>query len=329
MVSTTSPFVTELPVTASAREDLLEQTFSDELPHWGQLFVPDDAFYPTGPVSEQADHMLTALCRWLGVKPGYFAVELEGHAADEKASRYRIFVERSAQHNEFLLAAVIAHALIRYLLEDRKQIRLPEPDQQAAFCAQASVPFGLGIVILNGLIPQFEWGGHTARHIEHQLLGTLPQVQYVHLVEAFIHRYRLPVVGYRSSLTPWAARWLHIRTPRRSLHAVLAAKHHQRLERVKLAGVAWLSALVAIICAMTFAHRALPTNPQVQAAQDQVTLLHNLLQLCQDSTAYDQRYIDTSDIQALRSIQAEQNRCVSLRNQYQSAQADYANLTNH
>lgn len=331
MVNKTLPVITDIPLTAVARQRYLEELLGNEVPHWGELFVPADDFYTSGSPAVQAQRMLLRLCEWLGVKPGYFAVELEGQdTTSDKPSRYRIYVERYAQSNEFVMAAVLAHALTRYWLEDRKQVRLPEPDQQAALRATATIELGLGIVICNGLVPYLAWLGGNKQPfvIQQQLLGDIPRAQYIQLFKGFLRYYRIPPIVYQPALAPWTARWLRVPLPNHPINAVRAARHHSWAQRAKLLGTAWLGAGLLLLGIFTWAHRVLPPNPNIQSAQDQVQLLHNLVQLCRDTAAYDQRYTDLTDIQAVRSLNAEQNRCVSLQNQYLNAQAAYSQLIN-
>jgi hypothetical protein len=332
MVSNKTSLITDIPVTASARQRYLEELLGSDVPHWGELFVPDENFYIGGTISDRANHMLRRLCEWLGVKPGYFAVELEGgEDYTDKASRYRIYVESAAQTSEFVMAAVLAHALTRYWLEDRKLVHLPEQDQQAALRATASIELGLGIVICNGLIPHLAWPGRRkhSEALQRQILGDIPRGQYIQLFKSFLRYYRIPAVAYQKGLAPWTARWLRVPLPNRPIHAVKAARHHRWIMRAKLAGAAWAAATLVLLGMYIWAHRAMPRKPEVQAAQEQVQLLHNLVQLCKDTAAYDRRYTDATDVLTAQNLNAEQNRCVSLENRYLNAQAAYEQVIKH
>ncbi|HSX46796.1 MAG TPA: hypothetical protein VLF87_02295 [Patescibacteria group bacterium] len=315
--------ITDVPVAAEAREALLERLFASQLPHNGELFVPGDDFYGHQSPREQAGHMLVQLCTWLGIKPGYIALEIENSDRDVPASRYRIYIDQSSLINEFVLAAVLAHALCRYLLEERKQIRLPLPDQQAALLTTATVLFGLGLVISNGMVPGHAWlpNGRVKKSTLTTLLPDIPTEQYTHLLKGFLRRYDIPLSVYAFALAPWTAHRLKVPLPHHTTKVVAAAKHRVLMERMKLAGVAWLLFVSLGIGSFVLFQRAKPFSPQFKAANDQVSLLAQLIQTCESQVAYDRQYTDTSDIQSQRVVQAEDNRCQSLHNQYDSAVA--------
>lgn len=315
--------ITDAPLTAEAREIILRETFDGDLPHDGKLFVPDDEFYVSTAPQKQARAMCDQLCVWLGIPKRHIGLVFEADAHDvNDASRYRIFIESDVLRNEYTLGATIAHALVRYLLEDRKHIRLEAREQQAALIATASILFGLGIVITNGLLPRYLWLEAAGLHqrLKLDLLGPVQPEQYHQQLRAYLKRYRIPTVYYAASCMPWTAQRLGIKLPKRTTHAVFAAKHTIHLTRLKVIGTVWLVIVILAMAGFTLLHRVAPINRTEQAAQDQATMYKQLSQLCHDTVAYDKQYTDTSDLMAERAINARETRCKSLDNQYQSAQ---------
>lgn len=321
--------ITEAPLTADAREVLLREQFKDDFPHDGKLLVPDDTFYINGVSTKQASVMLNKLCTWLGIEKKQIGLIFEGESHDANdSSHYRIFVETAALRNEFVLGASLAHALVRYIVEDRKHIRLHAHDQQDALIATASILFGLGIVVSNGLLPRYSWLEAAGIHkqVHHELLGHVQPGQYHQQLRAYLKRYRIPEVHYAASCTPWTAHRLGIKPPKKTSLAVHAAKHQVHITRLKVVGTVWLCVMVVGLSAIVVFHRALPVDQRVQAAQDHVNFLKKLSDDCHDKVAYDKQYTDISDVLSQQTIDAEESRCTSFDHQYNNAQADYNDL---
>ncbi len=321
--------ITEAPLTTDAREALLREQFSADFPHDGKLLVPDDTFYTIANPIKQAKNMQQQLCDWLGIEPKRIGLVFEGQRLDPNdSSHYRIFVEKEAMHNEFVLGASLAHALVRYLIEDRKQIRLAARDQQDALIATASILFGLGLVISNGLLPRYPWLEAVGIHkrVGHQLLGHVQPGQFHQQLRAYLKRYRITEVHYAGCCTPWTAQRIGIRLPEKQSHAVHVAKHNVHITRLKLFGTAWLMVMIAGLTSVVIFHRAMPVDRRVQAAQDRANFLKQLAQTCHDKVSYNKQYTDTSDVMGQQSLDAQLARCTSLDNEYRSAQADYDSL---
>ncbi len=323
-------FITEAPLTADAREALLREQFQDDFPHDGKLLVPDDRFYVGSTPTKQAEAMRDQLCAWLGINKKLIGLVFEGDAHDANdSSHYRIFVETTALHNEFILGASLAHALVRYIIEDRKHIRLQARDQQDALITTASILFGLGIIISNGLLPRYTWLEAAGIHkqVHHELLGHVQPSQYHQQLRAYLKRYRIPEVHYGASCTPWTAHRLGIKPPKKATHAIHVAKHQTHITRLKVIGTAWLGLMVIGLSGVVIFHRALPVDQRVQVAQDHVNFLKKLSDECHDKVAYDKQYTDITDVLSQQTINAEEARCTSFDHQYKNAQAEYNDLT--
>lgn len=326
------PLITDAPITAEAREALLRQQFMTDFPHDGKLLIPGDQFYVSNTPIKQANSMRDQLCDWLDIPRKQIGLVFEGVSREvNDSTHYRIFIEEDVLHDEFRLGASLAHALVRYLLEDRKHIRLVNHEQQAALISTASILFGLGIVISNGLVPRYPWLEAAGIHkrVRNDLLGDVQPEQFHQQLRSYLKRYRVPVDSYAASCTPWSAHRIGVQTPKRTSHAVYAAKHMVRLTRLKVIGTVWAIFAVFIFGSIIIGYRVAPVDRQQQSAQDQVNLLKQLSQLCHDSVSYDAQYTNTNDLYSTQTINAEKARCVSLDNQYNAAQSDFNALTSH
>ncbi len=321
--------ITEAPLTAEAREALLYDIFTDHLPHLGELFLPTDGFYGNLQGPKQAQHMLGCLCRWLAVKPGYIGLEFEpsdGETPDGR--RYTIRIESDALSDEFVLGATLAYALTKYLVERHKQILLPAADQ-VTMLATASNVFGLGLVISNGLSPKYKWADswrHTQDQHAPRLIGNYPETSYSYLLLAFIKKHRMSPLQFRGHLTPWTAKRLGMALPRHSSAAVTEIRHKIRVANIKMLGIAWLSIMICGISVFIIMARSKPVSAKITQAQDQVTFLATLKQQCKQSLNYDRQYADHTDIQVVRTLNAESLRCESLSNQQAAAEQTYQHL---
>lgn len=320
------PFITEVPLTAEARELLLEGFFHDELPHQGELFVPTDSFYMAGTSHVRAQQMVRELCVWLGIKPGYIGLEFEhGNKDNPDGKRYTIYLESSTLADEFVLGAFLAYALTRYLLEERKQVYLPATDQQAALLASASIVFGLGLVIMNGITPSYNWlDDLRKRHT--RLLKDFPLPNYTFMTRSFLRKHLIPQDAFLHSAAPWTTKRLGLRRSKRPSHAVLDTQHKVKVENMKLIGLCWTTVMLVGIGMFAAAVRVRPVPAGVQTAQQQANQAQQLAKLCKDSLAYDRQYADTSDIQTERALNAEGLRCQSLQNQSDTAAQRYNEL---
>ncbi len=315
--------VIEIPLTAEARMALLNSLFADDLPHLGELFVPDDLFYSEGGAHKRAKHMTEILCIWLGIKTGYIGLEFEdGGTVGAEGTRYTIYLEESVLADEFILGAFLAFTLTRYLLEERKQIYLPEPSAQASLLASASVMFGFGVVISNGISPAYNVISYMkTKHSP--LLKGFPLSNYHYMTLNFLHLHRIPIQTISGSLTPWAVKRLNIAPKGRSIHAVKDARHRIKLANLKLLGTVWLVALIFSLGIFIALQRVHTRTGKSGEAQKNILKLQGLTKLCKDSLAYDRQYSDLSDIQTVRALNAQDLSCRSLNNQLESAQYEY------
>lgn len=318
--------ITEIPVTAEARETWLRELFEGDLPHPGELFVPTDSFYANGLSRARAKSMLRELCAWLGIKPGYVGLVFESNATDHPdGRRYTIFIDQDVLHDEFVLGGFLAYCLTRYLLEEKKGIRLPDMNQQAALLASASIVFGLGVVVMNGLSPTYGWV-QTWRHRKSFLLKGFPMPNYTQMLRNFLHSHQILSRRYAAALTPWAAQRLRVRPTKRPFHAIALARHQVKLTNLKTIGITWLLLFIVGLGTFVSLQRTTSTNPKVHAAEEKIEQLHQLKKLCDDSLVYDRQYADLSDIQTERAINADAARCKSLQNQLDSAEQQYNQL---
>lgn len=314
-----STLITTLPLTAEAREKFLAELFQDELPHMGELFVPGNSFYIHGSSHARALHMLGNLCEWLGIKPGYIGVEFESHPeADLPGHRHTIFIESSVARNEMLLGATLAHALTRYLFEERKQIRVADTYEQLSVLATATIVFGLGVVVANGLEP-----GQRYTAVRGELLGDVPPREYGAMLLGFLWQRAIPEHAYINSLAPWTSKLLGVTPSKRPINAVRQLVHAQRQKKYQTIGLWWVSFIVLMIVVYLVAHMRGLHNPQAAQLKEKVRLHEKLVSTCKSSLAYTTQYSDLSDIQTQRAVNAEELRCKSLENQLESAQNAY------
>lgn len=244
MTKLAKKYITDVPLTAEARERFVENLFNGELPHQGEIFIPDDMFYYGTSPRLQAENMIKLLGNWLGIKPGYIGLEFEvGKNRKVNTHKYNVFIEQSTMSDEFVLGAKIAYALTRYLVEERKQILPTRAEQRSALLANATIEFGLGLVILNGLKQKKNInriGGGSSLDILQGFSHTI----YSQLLISFTHKYRVDLSNYLHCLTPWAADNFDVKLSKHPTHAVRDAKHQIRVSSLKLTGVTWLLVLV-------------------------------------------------------------------------------------
>lgn len=311
--------ITSLPLTAEAREDLLDQLFAEDMPHHGELFVPGNSFYIHGTSHTQAQHMVKNLCSWLGIKPGYIGLEYESQpSSTTQGQRHSIFLESRVVKDEFLLGAALAHALVRYLLEERKQIHLLDPSEQLSLVATGTIVFGLGIVTANGLYP-----GKTHSKDHRELLGTIPLSEYMAMLHGFLWQRAIPEHAYANSLAPWTAQSLNVPKAKKPILIVQQQYHLDRQKRYERIGLIWIILLVVGLGSFVLFQRVKPLSSEAKKLQEQIVLLQQLKRTCNNSVSYTKQYADMSDIQTIRSINAEELRCKSLENQLLSAQQTY------
>lgn len=315
----TPSLITSLPLTAEAREKFLMKIFHGELPHQGELFVPGNSFYIHGSSHAKASHMVHKLCEWLGIKPGYIGLKFESQPeASSPGHHHTIFIETRVVHNEMLLGAVLAHALTRYLLEERKQVHMTDAFEQLSITATATIVFGLGIVVANGLQP-----GRVYARDRDELLGDLPKGEYGAMLHGFLWQRAIPTHAYINSLAPWTSELLGVERGKRPVLAVRQLFHTERQRKYQTIGL-WWSGLIVITIAGFVATQALGLdNRHARELHEKVRLYEQLVISCNNSLAYTKQYSDLSDIQTQRAVNAEELRCTSLENRLKNAQTAY------
>lgn len=325
------PIISQIPLTAEAREAMLHGLFGEDLPHYGELFIPDNAFYANSSGPKQAKHMLLALCHWLGIKPGYIGLEFElDNQSVPDGQRYTIYIESGVLWDEFLLGASLAHALTRYLIEERKQVFLPSADRMALL-ATGSVVFGLELIVMNGLSPAYGWL-ETLKYRLHKTpfqvgdFGRFFEANYDFLSHGFIKAHGINTALFQRTLTPWASKRLGIPNSPKPTHAVSEARHKILVNNVKFVGIAWVALLVIAVGSFALINRVHPQSAKTTAAQERANLLSRLTQECNDTLAYQRQYADLTDIQTVRNLNSVSLRCQSINNQYQAAQSSLQDL---
>jgi hypothetical protein len=321
MVKTKPDLITNLPLTAEARQQAIMTMFDDFLPRLGELFLPDDLFYTAGARRQTANNMLQKLCTWLGIKPGYIGLVFESDGETHDGSRYSLYVEREILADEFRLGAFLAYGLTQFLLEERKRVHLPDKNTQAALMANASVAFGLGLVILNGLAPRYSWLQGRHIHQRHRLIKSFPVANYAQLVHSYTAQKHIPAQAYDFCLAPWAATSLGLHTPKRSTHMVRATRHRMHTNNLKLIGLGWLGVMFIMIATFAYVQRPHKFSVAAQAANMQANSVAAQLTTCLSDLSYQRQYTDPSDIHSERALAAKQTECSGLQNQLHTAQA--------
>lgn len=310
----TSPnhLITSLPLTAEAREQLLTELFADKLPHIGELFVPGNGFYVNGNPEQQAKHMVQDLCEWLGVKPGYIGLEFESEVKQQptKIHIHTIYVDIETANNELLLGAMLAHALVRYVIEEKMQIFLKNTDDQHSLLATGTIVFGLGVVTANGLIPSKKYSDKIK-----EILGPLPKSEYGAMLYGYIWQHNIPEQNYENCLAPWTATMIGISKSKNPTQLVKRQYLNDLHMRYQTIGISWVVIVGVIVGGFLVLNRVSPPNKQVMSLQQQMRQLQFDKQSCEDQVAYDRLYTDTTDLQAQRAINAQKQRCTSLDNQ--------------
>lgn len=328
MIKTPTPLLQDTPLTAEGRQELLKRLFGEEIPHPGELFIPDDDFYLANVAPrKRAAHMIRKLCGWLGVKPGYVGLYFDqaGTTKEPAGKRHTIFIDARILKDEFLLGAYLANSLTQYLVEERKRILLADINQQAALLANASVLFGFSVVVLNGFCMNKKslLRRHTYAPI---LLKGYPYADYLQLSQNYFRKYQIDPLTYSHCLAPKAVKALHIPSPLRLTRAIHDLRHQVKARNMKLVGACWLLLLLLGICSFTLLQRVKPTSSVASEAQQKVLFLNELVRACREALAYDRKYADFGDIQAVRALNAQELRCQGLENQYESANQEYREL---
>lgn len=322
---TNSDIHTPLPLTSEARETLLDSKFAGVVPHYGQLFIPDDAFYGNQNGMKQAKHMLGVLCHWLGVKPGYIGLKLPAgkHTAPD-GRKLTIEIGPSVLNDEFVLGAFMAYNVTRYLVEQRAQITTAKADQPNML-ATASIVLGLGLVISNGLSPKYSWVNKPGDQ-NVKLLDDFSESHYLYMLRSFIKKHRVNPISFIPYVAPWTAKQLGIKSQPNASKAVLEIRHKIFVTNLKIIAVAWLVVMIFGISGFVISKRVRPEPTTAIQAQAKITELNDLRQECESTLTYNRQYADLADIQTVRKLNADQVNCQSLKNQQTVAEQSYQKL---
>lgn len=315
------------PLTSEARDAMLDNMLANVVPHYGELFIPDDSFYANIKGIKLAEHMAVLLCRWLGIKPGYIKVLLvSSHIGSEADECNIIRINQKTLANEFLLASEIACGLTAYLIEKRNQLRISD---QSSMLAAASIKLGLGLIVANGMQPASEFIGrlkyHRSKLPSRKSNPVAVQPEYYVMLKGYLRKQGINPALYNRCLTPWAAKKLGIRSKQGQIHAVREARHALTVDTAKFYGIIWL---ILVSCGiggyMTYSR--ISARPKASAAtHERVNVLAQLSRECKDSLAYERQYADLSDIQTVRNLNAFSLRCQSLENQHKAARQQLLN----
>lgn len=312
-----SPLLTELD-----QQKFVLGALGSKFVHHGSVFEPTSYFYKKKLDNKDLQQIYHALCSWLGIPRSTITVRFQTSSSTTKHDLHALLLKPSLQAHTAVCAALISRRLALVLLT-RKNTSESTPNL-ASLIDTFTIEYGLGLVMVNGLgedrLPLNLFGELGQTQLAKK--GYLSGRSYAKRFVDYAHRFQLDIAAWGGFLTPKGRKLIPrvLRHPARKVARrpaeVKSLDKSQTLMRIN---TVVLSALCAVMVGVglyvsSFRPRYLP--PELSLQREKIDQLRNLYQLCSGAVLEKQAGTDQSNIFIARSTEADQNRCVSLRNKY-------------
>lgn len=297
----------------------------------GSFFTPDDAFYQIPRDNDGLKSMSKEISKWIGFKPVGLKVTFTRDISDDSCfvvsdDGPAILIHGRHAKNPFACTGLLAEGLIEYYLEYRKHLKIDDSEEQKTLVMLGVVYSGLGLLALNYTTsywqehyPKLYYLFHHSRDIGKAA------ARYTAYVSRFALDYGIELGPFAKYLCPWAqillpSKWQHISN---RLDYVKSARHRSRRAYLALI-VSLFIVITGTITSSYIVSRRLPTLPRdLREERSEIDILKDSYDACNASVAKKQKQYDQTDFFIVRNIEADKERCLSIRNKYNYRVEDF------
>lgn len=284
----------------------------------GKIFEPTVDFYNGLNNVEGLLAGAKALYRWLGIKPYQLHVEFVG--SNSTSNSGHITIPDAYQSQPYEVGALLAQAVIKHILEHRKQY-----DTDELFMGFATIQCGFGLLVLNGLERKpyklLRMLGYNKGAGAPLQLTAFSTHDYANGVIEYASLYKTDLVQHIAYMTRSTQSLLSKALTLRTRHiATPKAVHSDNQNRLLWKVHALLLTLLVLIPVSTalYVWMQRPDQPSTAmvAQYQKLSSLEIAYNSCATEAQRQQNTYDQNDIFMQRQIDATLVRCASLRNQY-------------
>lgn len=305
---------------ATARADRIEHIARERLSvNRDKLFLPDLSFYQLE-TNEQLVDSAWKILKWIGVKPHNLTIcytELSTPVLySQQLKKHTIYVHSHFRKRPYQAAALLAHALMHYVLIGKLGDYQPDEIENEQTADELAMQTGLGIIYLNATGNPYGWLAKIEDIRLHPRAGydlvfndaTKPFRDF----KAHTNEYRIHPETYNTALTPWAYKQLFAQTANNSpLHAVLAIKQARR-SNIKTSFI--VATAFAVLGLLAFALNISPKDTTNNQAihQQQLQILQSRYEKCDEEALALRKSINNDDILQIQAADAKDRECIDI-----------------
>jgi hypothetical protein len=348
VVKTTSKKQTQAELLVTLQEKLdLVNSITSKSDHTGQIFSPNDSFYLWDEPVSGLQNMHNQLAHWIGLKKR--ALKVSFNPRLESSGKYLVIdgqatIQIHSKHaaNQFHTAAILAHFYSHYMVDTIVGNASVLPGQLEEIVDLTSIYLGFGVLILNAYSHQTGLIASGAKRLRSALSGTyltvlLGYFQPVSFAKQFIdfcHNYRILPESYSNILLPGAKKLLKNDAVVNNYSTNLPNFIKVERQNIRTSNIRFATSIICcmlLIGAVIFVVNQLPKplSEQLKSLQEKAQLLHHNYDVCQQRVADERGLTDNSDLFVEQKNNADENRCTSIRNQYNSVVDQYNQASKH
>lgn len=300
----------------------------------GFFFTPSDTFYATPRDNDGLKSISKELCKWIGFKPVGLTISFTRKISDDSVFVVNddgpaILIHGRHANNPFACAQLLAEGLMQYYLDYRKHLKLSDSEEQKTLVMLGVVYSGLGLLALN--YSTSYWQEHYPKLyylFHHARDNGKTAARYTKYVSRFALDYGIELGTFTKYLCPWAqillpSKW---QNASKDLDYVKTARMKSRRAYFTL-----VTSLLIVIVGTSVSWHLIAGRPPglpryLQNEREEIDILKIAYDACNTSVAQKQKQYDQTDFFILRNIEADQERCISIRNKYNYRVNDFNSL---
>lgn len=314
----------------------LYELLGEHFTHRGELFLPDDMFYVPLIDAANLQTMAKRLLTWLGTKPVNLTIRFSEDSAEparyqKREDHHFIEIQSRYNTNPYQCGALLSRSVLAYVIQGKKKLELETAAMQE-FIDLASVYAGFSLLVINGLeakdglLNRINLDVAWLTHMTRRPLGTFTMSlhDYLRLFTSYIREYAISPGYFMSHVAPAVRLFLPKKWQTVSRHRGLQPKYVQsdeytfRQQLIKFVGILGIG-IFLVFLSLFIRDQLRPALPRELAEEKfQLEVMHQSYELCEQSILDKTGSYNPNDHFMQRDLEATENRCLSLKNRYNS-----------
>jgi hypothetical protein len=322
-------------VTTPSKVAFIRDLFKGHFAHQDQLMQPLSDWYNRPLTDDELEGVVKQLCQWAGVKPRQLDVKYQA-GLDASGNYYEdddghhIVVSTDYSRKSYEIVAILAHETTHYILESRKHLKTDDQPLKEELIDLATIYLGFGVLVANGLNRHENWTQRLWNAVwpfsSSLYLGSYSPSEYARQLGHYVGQSSM--VNHddlQALLTPWSRRLFIDREPHYNPPALYVQQAAKRIKTANLVLVGSCCLALFVSFLTIFIVKQIPpqASDELIIQREQADVLYRQYLLCNQSVSSRKANTPQPDIFTQQNINADAQRCQSLKNQYNSIVDSY------